>query len=701
MLGGASNGLVDQGGRYTAPDAMPIDPTVTISFVSGKSSATGLVALANPIPMVVSGSLAAASKTQATLSVQGSGFTVQSTIRVDGQLASATYVDKQHLTAPVPLSTQTESSVAVQVINPAPGSSSSDVFYIHPVASTIMANKTSIGGGPFTLTFAKSSGLADGATVSLNEVPLTITSATLTSISVSGYLPPWLSGQALFNVTDLKGSTETVSLPIDSVAVPYDAAQRLAMQTAFGPRADVIARIQKIGMKGFLDEQMNQPADVYPLPDLEQPTTHFLRLVGFGPAVLRQRTAWAFQTFIPEMAFSSPRSSVTWETVLEQHAFGSFKQILVDAASVPIIALQLNLTGNRASTDPNVHPNQNFARELMQLFSLGTVLLNEDGSPKLDTAGQQQPVYDQDTVVAMARVFTGWDFAPKVDPNYSLGDQDYSQMLVPTEVYHDHGTKVLFGNVTLPAGQTAEQDRDQALEAVFQHPNLPPFICKILIQRFVKSQPSPQYVKRIVSVFKDNGKGVRGDLRSVIQAILLDPEARAADTFIGSNNAAVATAGFLQDPLYAQLSVMLLLGIDSFDDNPSYYPGQFGEPLWHAQSVLSYFSPSYVVPGTTINSPEFQLMDDIRIVQRSQLLWSSVTAQALGWPSQGVSPIYLQFPTLAALVDALDHELYHGTMPQNVRDQIMSYCGPIADRDLQRKSAVFLALSSDYYTVVQ
>ena len=695
VVGGAINGVIDQSGTYTAPDALPANTTVLVAYDSSSVKATASVALANPVPVITSAALIQPANTRAVLTVEGKGFVPQSVVLIDGQTAPCTFKDKNHLEAAVAAGLDSHGSIAVRVSNPVPGSVTSDAFAIHLTRPVITVDAQSIAGGDFTLTFTRAGGLASDTAISLGDVILVAVSSTTDSVKVKGYLAPWTVGDAVFRVSNPSGQQEVVSIPINAVAVAYDAAQRLAMQTAFGPRPDVIDRIQKIGMKGFLDHQMNQAADVYPAPDAEQPNTHFLRLVGRGPAVLRQRTAWAFQTFIPEMAYSSPKSAITWETTLEKHAFGSFKQILLDAASVPIIGEGLNLIGNNASDDPNIHPNQNFAREFMQLFSLGAVLLNEDGTPKLDADGTQQQTYGEDTVLAMSRVFTGWGFAPKVDPAYTLGEADYSQPLVANERFHDHGAKVLFGNVVLRAGQSAADDREQAIEAVFQHPNLPPFICRLLIQRFVKSQPSPEYVRRIVDVFKDNGAGVRGDLKSVIQAVLLDPEARAADTV------STAADGFLQDPLYAQLSAMHLLGIDQFDDQPIYNPGTFGEPWWHAYSVFAYFSPSYIVPGTTINSPEFQLLDDIRIVQRSQFLWGVATQAGIGTPLTGKSPIYTQFPTLLSLTDALDHELYHGTMPQHVKDQIKSYCSTIDDHDLQLESAVFLALSSDQYTVVQ
>ncbi len=146
----------------------------------------------------------------------------------------------------------------------------------------------------------------------------------------------------------------------------------------------------------------------------------------------------------------------------------------------------------------------------MQLFTLGPSLLKENGTVELDSSGQPLPAYDQNTLLDLTRALTGWNYAPLVNPNFTVQGIDYSQPLIPRDDLHDHGAKTLFGSVHLPAGQDIVTDRTQALDAIFQHPNLPPFVSRILIQHLVKSNPSSAYIRRIADVFKNDGQGCSG-----------------------------------------------------------------------------------------------------------------------------------------------------------------------------------------------
>lgn len=697
--GSPVTGAINQDGTYIAPSTVQGTASTVVRFTKNNNLATASISLLNPVPSILSTLPSKLTWAKTILIIRGSGFIADSSVTLNGLHVASTFVDSTHLSASITPPSSTTSSVSLQVINPAPGTASSDPLLI-PVSGPpdFSVSPTEISGGDFSVTLTRPSGISSDMVIKVDGVTIRTSSTSPKSITASGYLAPWLTGSLNVVLSASSGDSNPIALPITPTAVSYDAAARLAAQTVFGPREDVIVHIQQVGMKAFINEQLATTPDTYPLT--EQPRTHFLRLVGSGNAALRQRTAWAIQTFIPEQAFSWAMSALPWERLLEAHAFGSYRQILNDAATNPIVVSSLNLVPNNASSDPTVHPNENFARELMQLFSLGTVLLNEDGTPQLDSSGNPTPTYGQDTVVNLSRVFTGWEWPGSweivQDPVFTNGGVDYSAKdLMDNEFFHDRGAKVLFGKVLLPAGQTATQDRQQALDAIFMHPNLPPFISRILIQRLVKSQPSPAYVKRIVQIFKDNGSGVRGDLSAVIAAILLDKEARAGDVMNAADD------GFVQDPLYAQISAMQLLGIKSYDDQPTYLAGLLNENWWGSPSPFGYFSPSYVIPGTRLNSPEFQLIDNVTLVQRSQLLWGIVTAAQLGFPLTPESTIYSHFTTVPTMVDALNHMLYHGQMPESLKVSILTYCASISDPKLQLESAVFLALNSDDYTVIK
>jgi len=344
-----------------------------------------------------------------------------------------------------------------------------------------------------------------------------------------------------------------------------------------------------------------------------------------------------------------------------------------------------------------VQPNQNFAREVMQLFSIGPVMLNDDGSVQLDSSGSPIPSYTQDTVIDLTRALTGWFYATpvnQVDTNWGV---DFSIPLTDLEWAHDQGAKLMFGTVILPAGQTAIQDRQMALDAIFNHPNVPPFISHLLIQRLVTSNPSPAYIQRISRVFEDNGSGVRGDLTAVVRAILLDPEARLGDTTPS------AADGFLQEPFLWQVSMMSVINEPSGDDQVDNAGYIFGENLWYAPTVFGFFSPSYTIPGTGVVSPEFGLLNNISIKQKTDFLWEVITEQAGGYTVDYPSSSWLfqNFTTVPTMLDALNHLLYHGQMSQQEQAAITAYCSQLNpfDTQLQLKSAVFLALNADSYTV--
>jgi uncharacterized protein (DUF1800 family) len=333
----------------------------------------------------------------------------------------------------------------------------------------------------------------------------------------------------------------------------------------------------------------------------------------------------------------------------------------------------------------------------MQLFSLGPMMLNDDGSLQLDATGNPIPTYTQDTVIDLTRALTGWNWPAIVNPATTMWGIDYCQPLSGNDTLHDHNAKLLFGAINLPAGQSITQDRDMALDAIFNHPNLPPFISHLLIQRLVKSNPSPAYIKRISSVFEDDGSGVRGNMAAVIRAILLDPEARLGDTTPSPND------GFLQEPLLFQLFVMNAVSNYGSDDQGNILAYYLGEPWWRSPTVFGYYSSSYNIPGTTINSPEFMLLNNVSVIQRSQALWGIVTAQQPGFTIDSVATSWLMtnFTTVPSMVDALNHLLYHGQMSQQQQAQIISYCSQLNpfDTNLQLRSAIFLALNGDSYNV--
>lgn len=694
VSGGSGNGTITQSGLYAAPVTMPTGP-VWVSFKSGQQTVQASVVLAVPDPILSSIVPTKITTVSTPLMLIGSHFLPNLTVEIDGDFVKAQVVDDSHVKLAVTVAAGRQTPLSIQVFN---GDHHSAVLQI-PVSvpsNELKLSPASISGGAYTLT-GSFKDMTVGAALVVNGQMLGNVIEADSTVSGSGFLPPWLSGTVHVDLvsSDRKTVLASAEEPITPTAVPFDTAARFATQAGFGPRPDVILHIQQVGLEAFLDEQLAAPLNNFDVT--RTGPVHSLYLgATTGSSLLRLRAMWGFQTYMPgEWVQRANQSVVPWEQTLERDAFTNYRQILLDAASDPNIAYRLNLAGNVASTDPATHPNQNFGREVMQLFSLGTVMLNDDGSPKLDTSGKQIPAYSQDDVVAMSRIFTGWDYPPPVDPKYTIAGIDFSKVLTATEAHHDTGAKVLFGSVHIPAGLTAAQDRDSAIDAMLNHPNVAPFVSRLLIQRFIKSQPSPAYVKRIAGVFNDNGSGTKGDLSAVIRAILLDPEARAGD------EQQVSSDGIIQDPITMQLFFMSALQISGEDDQPTYTPTFLGEGVFNPPTIFSYFSPSFIVPGTQINSPEFELFDNFSAIQRSWLLYNVSTRVQPGYNNGHTGWLYDNFSDLPSMVDALNHVLFHGTMSQAEQDEITRYCSAIPNPQQQLETAVFLALNSDGYSVVQ
>jgi len=688
--GGSANGTISSGGVYQSPASMPTNSAVRIDYAVGSTVHSATVTLLSPVPNLIAITPSSVTTPSTMLTAIGSGFVSGSVLLINGAATQTTFVDSGHLSTAFIVGNPAATSVTIQVINPNPGGQLSDALGLPISLASMTVSPSTLAHGNNTVTVSYA-GLPVGATLLVNGLPYTTSSATSNSITSTGYITPWTDGVATVAIVNSsKSIIAQASVPIQPSAVSYDVASRFINQAGFGPREDMIELIQSLGLSGFIDEQLVQPAGAYPENELDR---EFETYLVTGPSVLRLRMAFAMQTFIPSNVPGDWVPNQPWEQKLENDAFGNYRQVLSDLTSDPNIAGYLNLPGNAASNDPTVHPNQNFARELLQLFSLGPVLLNNDGSTQTDTLGNPLPTYDDNTIDELSRALTGWNYAPPVNPLFTVFGIDYTQNLIADESQHDKGPKTILGNVNIPAGQTAAQDRDQVLNAIFAHPNLPPYVSRILIQRLVKSQPTPAYVSRISAVFIDDGKGVRGNLAAVVKAILLDPEARAGDTNPRSDD------GFVQDPVDFQIFVMSALQISYEDDQPNALPGELAESWFDPNSVFGYYSPTYVIPGTTINSPEFQLLSTYTIVQRSELLWSIVSEHQPGFNNNDNTWLYNTFKTVPAIIDALNHLLYHGRMSQAEQTIIASTAAAAPDNNTALKYAVFIALNGDQYTI--
>ncbi len=695
--GGNNAGWISNTGFYTAPLNVPTPAIATIVYYMGPTMAQLQVTITNPRPKPDAINASSFTQIATPIAIHGHGFLPNTVISVQGRPMQTTYLNEGWISAIAVLSAPKNGSVPVTVTNPNPGMSSATMTVpaVFPVVSVISPSKVTGGWVTFSLS---GSGYTTNSVVMLDGRPMQTTFNSAASLTAHGYLPPWHTGTtATLTVVPESGSVSSTSKSITLLkpATSYDAAARFATQAAFGPRPGLVEHIQQVGFQGFLNEQIKLPGVTYTPPGL--PRYPYLQAVAAGNSLLRLRVAMALQTFIVNQGtFDEFPSYAPWEMKLEADALGNYRQLMNDMVSDARMAGFLNLAGNNM-TSGTTHPNQNFSREFMQLFTLGTSMLNDDGSLQRTANGEVIPTYDQNTILDLSRAFTGWNYGPVVNSQYVSYGIDFSQPLAPFDQYHDHGAKTLFGSVSLPAGQDITTDRTAALNAIFNHSNLPPFVAVRLIQQLVKSNPTPAYVGRISAVFVNNGKGVRGDMTAIVSAILLDPEARAGDTA-----QVAANDGFLQDPLLFEAFAMNALQQTQWDGEPVYLPGKLGEDFWHPNSVFGFFPATYQIPGTTINSPQFDLLNNLTQLHRAQYLWGIISGQTSGFlpQYQANSWLFTAFTNVPDLITGLNHQLFHGQMPPATQSEILNYCSGISNQNDAFAAAIFLAMNSDSYNVV-
>src|SRR5205085_1841882 len=419
---------------------------------------------------------------------------------------------------------------------------------------------------------------------------------------------------------------------------------------------------------------------------------------------LRQRVAFALsETLVVSINSAglgnAPFALPAYYDVLVRDAFGNYRQLLEDITLNPAMGAYLNMLQNdKANPARGTSPNENYARELMQLFSIGLYNLNLDGSLTLSSSGFPIATYGQNEILGTAAVLTGWTYAQPgaANPVFFPGAQDWRDPMINIASHHQTTAKTILNGVTLPANQTAAQDLKTMLDTIFNHPNVGPFICRQLIQRLVTSNPSPGYVYRVASAFDDNGHGVRGDLKAVVRAILLDYDAR------GPNKTGQG-AGKLKEPalrltsLYRGLSNTPADGVYSF-----WLADEFGQIPLFSPTVFNFFSPDYSAPGAIalagLASPEFQITTETTVVEQANTIYAALFWQDI--------PLDLSFEeTMAAdpsaLVDYLNRVFMSGAMSSEMRTVLTDTITKLPADDAEQRvlSALWLVLNSPEYVI--
>lgn len=604
-------------------------------------------------------------------------------------------------------------------------SASATVTLLNPYPTVASTSPANVAVGAFTL-MINGSGFVNGAQAVFGGVPLVTTYVSATRLTASGTATGAQSGSQIpitvmnpdpGSVTSVDVVSVLVGPPPSGHRVAYNVAARFLDQAAFGPDAASIAQVQALGLQTYLNQQFAAPSSPYPDPSMTgfgigQVQARFFTNAVHGQDQLRQRVGFALgQIFvISAVEENSPAQLVPYVQMLRNDAFVNFRQIMEDVTLSPTMGEYLDMRNNdKADPARGTKANENYARELMQLFTIGLSQMNQDGTLQLDASGNPIPTYDQAAIQNFSKVYTGWTYPTKPgatlqkhNPAYYLGP------MVAFQANHDTTSKTLLNGLVVPAGGTAESDLKAALDNIFNHPNVGPFISKQLIQHLVTSNPSPAYVGRIAAVFNDDGAGVRGDMKAVVKAILLDPEARDGDD--GPSLQPPDNSGHLREPVFAVAAI--LRGVGAMVNDTNNLTGQataLGQTVFAPPTVFNYFAPGFSIPtdftgGAALLGPEFQLQSPSAAVGRANMVNTFVygglgNGAVIDWTaltSLGATP--------QALVDAVNKAFMYGQMPATMQTQILSAVNAITGTTTavykgRAQAAVYLTVSSSYYNV--
>lgn len=517
---------------------------------------------------------------------------------------------------------------------------------------------------------------------------------------------------------------EVPTEPVAPAVSSREEAARFLTQATFGASMADIDHLMAVGYDQWFLEQFSMGTtsqfgylvflNQLPTPPRNAHVDAWWNHAVAGSDQLRQRMAFALsQIFVVsqnDLNRSDERAGLAhYYDILARESFGNYRTLLENVTLNPIMGRFLSMVRNE-KPDParNVRPDENYAREVMQLFSIGLLELELDGSERLDSNNEPIPTYDQAIIEGFAHVFTGWTYSDS--PRWTRNGSDFINPMVAFESFHDTGAKTLLNGVTLPANRTAAEDLADALDNIFNHGNVAPFICKQLIQRFVTSNPTPAYVQRVAARFEDNGKGVRGDFKAVLRQILLDDEALNGPTLMPGS------FGKLKEPLLKQ--TQLWRAFRARAGNGVYEYGNperdFAQAPLRAPSVFNFYRPDYRQPGEIdqagLASPEFSILTESVTTATTNKLFFHTFSRYIGRPGMDHNDILLDLAEELALInqpsdlfDRLDLLLMAGQMPTDMRQILMDHFNATSannpfDRILE---TIYLIVNSPDFAVQQ
>ncbi len=555
--------------------------------------------------------------------------------------------------------------------------------------------------------------------------------------------------------------------------------KRFMEQAAFGPSRSLESRLRRIGVRSWINEQFTTPNPTIPYPNFPLKAFDAVTAAGcggsygtspeidlcyrnhygqyrnqtwmfqegfYGNDQLRRRVSWSLHQIwvVSGVTVYQQRWMQEYFEILDRNAFGNYRDLMREMTLSPAMGEYLDMV---RSTRQN--PNENYPCELLQLFTTGLYLLNQDGTLVLDNQGNRIPTYDQEKVNQFTKIFTGWtrcDNGALPDCSSAVaGTPNFiDPMILAVPGNHDLTAKTLFNyqgapNTTIAACSNCTTDAacvayandslDKTLDNIFNHPNIGPYIGKLLIQHLVTSDPSPAYVSRVAAAFNNNGLGVRGDMRAVVKTILLDREARGSaktdptygklrEPFQYLTNM-LRTFGTLASEPYqinGQLTSPPVSCQDRSDGELTWMPRDMGQDMWVPQSVFGYFAPDYVVPGTDILGPEFALANTTTSFLRNNLSlifafdswrFNPVTAtnpypfEPCGTSIDRSEPLswIAADPTGNTLIEGLNWRMMHGTMSEAMKTKIRAAINFPVDQRAKIGQSIYLVTSSSQYQI--
>ena len=552
---------------------------------------------------------------------------------------------------------------------------------------------------------------------------------------------------------------------------------RFLSQATMGADLDLINIVKNMDYGVWIDQQITEPV-TYLQSEVEDIWEEYLDTLesrgyedpqdAFGPAMPELTSAWWHNNMVAsdlirqkvafalsEMFVISSNSDLGGEAIAMAHyydklldgAFGNYKDILSEISLHAAMGYYLSHFNNpKAVPEENLHPDENYAREIMQLFSIGLYELNNDGTHQLDNDGNSIPTYDNADIKEMAKIFTGlgpgginenvwWTD----EPYFGLGifGIDWTVPMAMYEDFHEPGIKVILKNDTIPANQLGLDDIDEAINVLFNHQNVPPFVSYRLIQRLVKSNPTPNYVERIANVFIDNGNGVRGDMAAIIKSILLDEEARNGEYMFEQHSSR------LREPLVRHMQITKGLEIveepggrywHNFD-----YDNSLKQQILFAPTVFNFFLPNHQPVGDIANSglvsPEFKIHDTSSSINyfNAAYRWTRDWGELInsgryfynsdlvnddgsigGWDMYGFGETYIDYEdytdladTPELLINELDKVLTHGQLSDEVRQSLRDNLPNISwdgyeygwERERVRTAIYLITVSPDFAVI--